>query len=461
MRVAIGAPHGRSGKTTVTLGIMSAMRKKGLLVQPFKKGPDYIDPGWLTLAGGRPCRNLDLYFLDPEQLTRVFVAGSQGADIAVIEGAMGLFDGLDLEGSDSTAAVARTVQAPVILVVDATRMTRSAAALVKGFRDFDPELRMAGIVLNRVARPRHEDMLVRSIETYTGVPVVGAVPRSQETEIADRHLGLIPAGEWEHTLDRLYHITELVSEAVDLSRILGIAAIAPPLPDQENLPLNKASGEVRIGVIKDQVFSFYYPENLEALQQAGAQLVYVNSLEQERLPDIDALYIGGGFPEVFAEQLEANLSLRLDIRRAAAQGLPIYAECGGLMYLARKLHTGGRSYQMCGAVPCETKMMLRPRGHGYTCMETSLDTYLFPAHTLVRGHEFHNSQAFNFNHGEVRFMYKVQRGFGLDGYVDGITFRNVIAAYHHIYAPAHPEWAEHLVNMARGRSRCSYYNVNG
>lgn len=449
MKLAIGAPHGRSGKTTVTLGLILALRNKNLTVQPFKKGPDFIDPSWLTLAAGRECRNLDLYFMDHESLARHFYASSQNADIAIIEGAMGLYDGLDFEGSDSTAAVARAVKAPVILIVDATRMTRSAAALVKGFNNFEEGTEIAGVILNKVARPRHEEMLRKSIEGYAGVPVLGAIPKHKNLVIADRHLGLVPAAEMDRTYELMGFLQRTVAETVDMEALISIAGSDGPGPVIETSEVKHAHS-VRIGVIRDKVFSFYYPENLEALDRAGADLIYIDSLHDTDLPAVDGLYIGGGFPEVYGAELEQNTGLRASIRRAAATGMPIYAECGGLMYLARKLHYDGRSFEMCGVLPCDTRMSLKPKGHGYSAMSTITPNYLFEVGSMIKGHEFHHSQIVNYNAQELQTIYQVQRGYGLNGKVDGIIHRNVIASYNHIYAASHPEWAINFVNQARG-----------
>jgi len=448
MRVAIGAPHGRSGKTTVTLGLIAALRRSGLAVQPFKKGPDFIDPGWLSLAAGRSCRNLDLYFLNKEKLAEQFVRGCQGADIAVIEGAMGLYDGLDLEGSDSTAAVARAVKAPIILVIDTTRMTRSAAALVKGFQNFEPDTEIAGVILNKVARARHENILRGSIESYTGIPVVGAIPKQKKPFIAERHLGLVTVQEWDQVNDLLESLGQQIEKYVDLQAVLKIAASARPLPSVA-IPRKQASARVRIGVVKDDVFGFYYPENLEALEDEGAELIFINSLADKCLPGIQALYIGGGFPEVFGQQLEENTSLRSSIRREIKNGLPVYAECGGLMYLCRNLIYNGQSYEMCGALPCDTQMSSTPHGHGYTRMATLKPNYLFAQGSEIRGHEFHHSRICNVDENEIDFIFNVERGYGLDGKRDGVCAGNVIASYNHLYAPSHPEWAANFVDRAR------------
>ncbi|WP_338832889.1 Cobyrinate a,c-diamide synthase [Moorella humiferrea] len=450
MRLVIAAPHGRSGKTTVTLGLISALRQRGLVIQPFKKGPDFIDPSWLTLAAGRPCRNLDLYFLSPEQLRSHFSACCRGADMALIEGAMGLFDGLDLEGSNSTAAVAGTLGCPVVLVIDAVRMTRSAAALVQGFQNFDPRVKIAGVILNQVARPRHEDMLRRSIEHYTGLPVLGALPKKRDFLIPDRHLGLIPAAENESLHTALAATGTAVGANIDLDALLAIASQVPELKSSAETP-QLPPPRVHLGVFQDRAFTFYYPENLEALAQAGAALVPINSLEDAGLPIVDGLYIGGGFPEVFAARLEANVTLRREVKKAVAEGMPVYAECGGLMYLARRLNYKGRWYEMSGALPFDVTMSSRPQGHGYTRLLVEGENPFFSQGSIIKGHEFHNSRVINLERTNVKFLYSVQRGFGIDGRVDGILYKHVLAGYNHIYAPTHPEWAANLVMLAAGK----------
>lgn len=449
MRLVIAAPHGRSGKSTITLGIIGALQaQKGLKVQPFKKGPDFIDPSWLTWMAGRPCRNLDSFFLAPEQIQAVFDRACVSADMAIVEGAMGLYDGMDVEGSDSTAAIARTISAPIILVVDATRMTRSAAALVKGFQDFEAGTNIAGVILNKVARPRHENILRQSIEKYTGIPVLGAVPKQNNLVIADRHLGLITTQEKNGLEDLKTCLAEAAAQYIDLDALLVIAGKCPDLPRLTTSPVKTASARVRIGVIKDKIFSFYYPENLEALKDSGGELVMIDSLQDKKLPMIEALYIGGGFPEVFARQLQENHSLRADIRRCVNMGLPVYAESGGLMYLSRHLIVGDNTYEMVGALPCDTKMSSRPKGHGYSQRKVICSNYLFPENAVIRGHEFHYSQIVNADPGSLASIMEVQRGHGMDGKQDGLIYHNVIAAYQHIYAPSCPEWATNLTARA-------------
>ncbi|MDN5347205.1 MAG: cobyrinic acid a,c-diamide synthase [Clostridia bacterium] len=447
-RLVIAAPHGRSGKTTVTIGLLAALVKRGFKVQPFKKGPDFIDPSWLSLVAGRSCRNLDLYFLKPEELVATFSSGCRGADLALIEGAMGLYDGLDLAGSGSTAEIAVTLRAPVVLVLDTTRMTRSAAALIQGFVNFDRRVHIAGVILNRVARPRHEDLLRRAISEYCGVPVLGAMPKSDSYVIPDRHLGLIPAGENAELHRAIAATGQAVEQHVDLAALLEVAAAAPDLALPSEKLRDAGSKKVQIGLIRDRAFSFYYPENIEALEQAGAEIVNIDSLRDTRLPDIHGLYIGGGFPEVFGRGLEANGVLRQQIKNAAARGLPVYAECGGLMYLARSLFYQGKKYDMVGALPLEVVVEKKPQGHGYTLLQVEGVNPFLPAGLEVRGHEFHHSRVVNLDRQAVSFAYRVLRGYGVDGARDGVVYRNIFASYNHLYAGAVPQWATNFVNRA-------------
>ncbi|MEW6044971.1 MAG: cobyrinate a,c-diamide synthase [Bacillota bacterium] len=455
-RLVIAAPHGGSGKTTVTLGLVAALAARGLTVQPFKKGPDYIDPGWLGKAAGRPCRNLDRFFCTPDQLVAAFVRGARGADVAVIEGNHGLYDGLDMEGSGSTAEVARVLAAPVILVLDTTRMTRSVAALVRGFQDFDPGIRIAGVILNRAAGPRHRSILTASLEKYCRVPVLGLLPNSRELSIPVRHLGLVPAAEAERQERILEWGRWIAAKHLDLEGILAVARSAGELPPaavpaaQQNHGATEpaALSRVRIGYFADVAFHFYYPENLEALAAAGAELVTISPLADPDLPPVDALYLGGGFPELVAGSLAANGRFRVAVQQAVKAGMPVYAECGGLMYLCRTLVYQGVEYEMAGALPADVVVEPKPQGHGYTLMEVAGENPFFPVGAVIRGHEFHYSRLVNLDRSQTRFAYRVRKGTGIDGQHDGLVYRNVLAGYNHLYALAVPGWAEALVSRA-------------
>ncbi|SHE98346.1 cobyrinate a,c-diamide synthase [Desulforamulus putei] len=460
-RLLVGAPQGRSGKTTITLGLLAALTARGLKVQPFKKGLDFIDPSWLTRVAGRTCRNLDSYLMARQSIRHTFIRHAQRADIAVIEGAMGLFDGVDLQGSGSSAEVAKIVQAPVLLVVNCTRMTRSVAAMVNGFANFDPEVKIGGVILNQVARSRHEKMLRSAIAEYCDVPVLGAMPKGTQFTIPDRHLGLIPAGENEALMNAVRQIGEAAAHYLDIDGILKLARSWPGLAGDRDIPpaveinwleprqLQAARPETVIGVIRDRSFSFYYPENLEALVEAGASLVEISAIDDPALPDIDGLYIGGGFPEVLARELENNRSFRDNLRQMIEQGLPVYAECGGLMYLGRRIHWADKSYEMVGALPLEVEMVKKPQGHGYMHLEVLEGTPYFPAGKVIRGHEFHNSRVIGLEPSRCQFAFRVLRGHGINGEYDGLRYKNVLALYNHIHAVSEPDWARYFVRLAR------------
>lgn len=306
-RVVIAAPQGRSGKTTVAVGLCAALAARGLTVQPFKKGPDYIDSSWLTEAAGRPCRNLDPFLMGQATVVSAFARASAKADIAVVEGAMGLYDGLDLEGSGSTAMLARWLDAPILLVVNAQRITRSVAALVQGYQHFEPDTRIAGVILNNVARGRQQAIMTQAIEHYCGLPVVGSLPRSDALSIPDRHLGLVPRAENESLVPAIAAARDAVAVSFDLNQILEIAKqttdVRPPTTVSNEPKSEIGNPKSKIGVVRDRAFTFYYPENLEVLEAEGAELIFVDSLHDAHLPAIDALYIGGGFPEVFMGEL--------------------------------------------------------------------------------------------------------------------------------------------------------------
>lgn len=448
-RVVVAAPQGRSGKTTVCVGLCAALAGRELVIQPFKKGPDYIDPSWLSAAAGHPCRNLDLFMMSRQAVLGSFYRSSTGAEVAVIEGAMGLYDGLDLAGSGSTAELARLLGAPVILVVNATRMTRSVAALVDGYRRFEPEIDIAGVILNNVAGGRHESMLVHAIKQYCQVPVLGCLPKARRVTIAERHLGLVPEGESAPLAEKVARARELVESYVDIDGVLRVAQGAGALtpPAQHTTPAPPAS--VRLGVIRDQAFSFYYPENLEALEQAGAELVYINALEDSHLPAISGLYIGGGFPEVFAARLQANTEIRGEIAAAVDDGLPVYAECAGLLYLARTLRWQGRTFEMVGALPMDVSFTTRPQGHGYVAGHVVGENPFLEVGQHLLGHEFHYAKLENAD--GVRTAYSLARGQGIGRKRDGLVHKNMLAGFTHLHALGEPTWAEGLVNSTRSR----------
>ncbi len=456
-RVVVAAPHGRSGKTTITIGLLSALKSAGYRVQPYKKGPDFIDPGWMTRIAGRPCRNLDSFLMDREVLRASFASSALDVDIAVVEGAMGLFDGVDLDGSGSTAEIAKAIDAPVLLVVDTTRMTRSVAAMVLGYQHFDNGVQVAGVILNKVARPRHEKILKAAIERYCAIPVFGVIPKEEKLHIPERHLGLVPAAEVDELAEAVDEFGGIVGAFLDLPGIIKVASHAPPLTVDtllEHAPVMQAPGldglrcavpRARVAVFFDRAFTFYYPENLEALVDAGAELILVNALRDAQFPEVDAVYIGGGFPELFAAELSANVGLLGDLRARIEAGLPVYAECGGLMFLGRSICWRGVKYAMTGVLPFDVTILDKPQGHGYITLQVENSSPYFTAGESLRGHEFHNSRVENLVEDNIKFAFRVTKGHGINGQSDGVLYKNVLACYTHLHALATTGWAPGLV----------------
>ena len=450
----ISSPQGHSGKTIVTVGLCKLLTQRGLSIQPFKKGPDYIDPSWLTLAAGRSCRNLDLFLIPEDKLLRSFHGSCDGVNLAVVEGAMGLYDGLDTHGT--TADIARLFQIPVILVVNTTRMTGSIAAMVKGYQLFQTDIKIAGVILNYVSGHRHEEKLRDAVERHCGIPVVGSVPRDAGLSIAERHLGLIPSPESGEAASVVERIGKKLESCLYLDRILAIArefspSRSVPFPSGEGNNVRKGQCiRAKIGILRDRAFNFYYPENLEALEKEGAQLIFINSFV-DRLPEVDGLYLGGGFPEFFLEELERNSELRDDIAKAVEGGLPVYAECAGLMYLCRSIHWKGRTYEMAGIIPAEVELSGKPQGHGYVIAEIIEENPFFPIGLTLRGHEFHHSSLPD--PGGLRLVYRIKRGRGIRHQQDGIVYKNLFASYVHLHALGTPEWAEGLVSLASKERR--------
>jgi cobyrinic acid a,c-diamide synthase len=456
-RLVIAAMRGGAGKTIVSLGLAAAWRRnRGLRVVPFKKGPDYIDAGWLAMAAAHPCYNLDPFLMKPDDMLRSFVLHSNRGDGSLIEGNRGLYDGVDVQGSFSTAELAKLLMAPVILVLDATKVTRTAAALVLGCQQMDPEVNIAGVILNQVAGKRHENIVRGAIERYCHVPVLGVVPKETTNFFPERHLGLVPPQESDNVAEALEFVAGKIGECVDLDGLWRIAGSAGslgwPLPSATSVgsALAAAGAPVVIGVVRDAAFQFYYPENLEALQEKGAVIKEISSFDDRTLPSVDALYIGGGFPETHLEVLAANETFRTSLKREIETGLPVYAECGGLMFLCRKIRHGTSEYPMLGVFPYDVILGRKPQGHGYTIMECVGRNPYFSEGTMLRGHEFHYSQIVVDQGSPVSFVFKLTKGHGiLDGW-DGMCYKGVLASYSHIHAVGNEQWAESMVRAAQG-----------
>ncbi len=446
-RLVISAQRGGAGKTLCTLGLLAALKAQGQRVIPFKKGPDYIDAGWLSFAAGSPCYNLDPFFMSEQTIVSSFLAHTLDKEgIAIVEGNRGLLDGVDLEGTCSTAQLARLLKAPVLLVLDCTKVTRTLAAFVKGCLVLEEGVHIGGVILNHVVRARHEHIIRHSIEYYTGVPVLGALPRLKNFVFPMRHLGLLPWQEHHDGAQIVHLLRDVLAENVDLERIKTLSQQVAPL-EGKLFQYPRARYQVRIGVFRDAAFQFYYPENIEALRSLGAEVVELNALETRSLPDLDALYIGGGFPETQADILADNISLRQDLREAVEAGLPVYAECGGLMFLGRSILWRGKSYPMVGALPVDFEVCERPQGHGYVVGQVVAPNPFYPQGLLVKGHEFHYSRPVN-GDNDLCFAFKLEKGYGFGARYDGLIYRNVLGAYTHVHALGLKEWALGLVEAA-------------
>ena len=369
-RIIMAALRGGAGKTTLSVAMTVALRQQGITVTPFKKGPDYIDAAWLSRAASGPCYNLDTFLMGSEQVVRSFSRHAKEGAVCIIEGNRGLFDGVNAAGEFSTAELAKLLNAPVILIVDCDKVTRTAAAMVLGCRNLDPAVDIRGVILSRVNGSRHASVIRQSIEEYTGLPVYGIVPRLPDLPFVQRHLGLIPPEEHESVQRALEKLETIARSHLDIPALLRVAQSASswmvdafPNPTWSDGIHEKP---VTIGVIKDTAFQFYYSENIEALTDRGAKVIQISALDEKTLPPVDALYIGGGFPETHAGRLAANESFRISLREAAEAGLPIYAECGGFIYLGESLTIDDHHYPMVGALPVAFGMEKRPQGHGYT-----------------------------------------------------------------------------------------------
>jgi cobyrinic acid a,c-diamide synthase len=562
-RIIIAALRGGSGKTLLSIGIIAALGESGKSIAPFKKGPDYIDAGWLALAAGRPCYNLDSFLLSQADNLQSFLSHSIDSDMSVIEGNRGLYDGIDLAGSTSTAELAKLIKCPVVLCVDCTKITRTMAAMVAGCSLFDPAVMINGVILNRVANARHEKKLRDSIEHYCGMPVIGAIPKLGEQHFPERHLGLVPTPEHDWANNSIEAISRIAEQHIDLDALITIAQKAPglgtevrsqktedrrqrtedrrqrtedrgqraegrgqisevgsgklevgsrkaevgnpeaeievqhpatngkepetstqrpatrdprPAPSIEHpvssiqqpvssiehpaasiqyrapRPQHPVSNIdqplVRIGVIKDSAFQFYYPENIDALAERGAEIVFVSPLKDRELPELDALYIGGGFPETHAEQLSANTKFNCRLKALAEDGFPIYAECGGLMYLGEQLVLENKSYSMVGILPVTFDFFKRPQGHGYTIVKVEGKNPYYEVGCEIRGHEFHYSRVSKRDRQKSDLVFRMQRGAGIEKDRDGILYKNVLATYTHVHALGTPGWAPALIRNA-------------
>ena len=448
-RIVIAGERSGIGKSSITIGMLLALRARGVEPQPFKTGPDFLDPMHHSIVLGKPSRNLDTWMFGP-RVKRSFLDGSQGSDISVIEGVMGLYDGADGRSEEgSTAHLAKVLRAPVILVLDASASARSAGAVALGFKNYDPMVNIAGVIFNRVGSANHLGMLKDSLR---GMECLGGIPRTAGVELESRHLGLVPAAEGfdQAKYDR---IRGMVEEHCDIDRIIEIARSAPEIGPKVR-PAHRSRRKrpsARIGVAQDEAFNFYYAGNLEYLMALGAEIVPFSPI-RDAFPDVDGLYFGGGYPELFARQLEDNSGMRTKVKEAAQDGMPIYAECGGMMYACQGVtDTAGNRRSMCGIFDAEVAMTEKLQAIGYIEVQARTDNMLCLKGWETRGHEFHYSKVVSFS--ETDFAYDMKRGKGIADRKDGFLAHNTLASYTHLHFASCPDFARRFVDSCSYRRR--------
>ncbi|THB78083.1 MAG: hydrogenobyrinic acid a,c-diamide synthase (glutamine-hydrolyzing) [Desulfobulbaceae bacterium] len=452
--IVVAGLSGGSGKSVVSVGITAALQETGNRVTPFKKGPDYIDAGWLHCAAGRSCYNLDPFLVGEEQILHSFHSRSVDSDYAIVEGNRGLYDGVTATGGYSTAELSITLGLPILLVVNCTKTTRTIAALVLGCMKLDPRVSICGVVLNQIATNRQEKVITEAIEHYCGVPVLGAIRRMKKDIFPMRHLGMVPHQEYDNSNDAVKLLAQKVYESVDLDRVIDCMAPVP-LPEAVASESHASTREERlkIGFIQDAAFQFYYQENLDALEQNGARLIPVNALEDKRLPDLDGLYIGGGFPETSARELSLNRSFRESLKDKIESGLPVYAECGGLIFLGESITLDEQRYPLVGIFQVDFGMEEKPQAHGYSIFNVASENPFYPVGSEVKGHEFRYSSILHHSKETTHLTLQMKRGTGFVDKKDGLVYKNVLALYTHIHAEGTPEWAEGFMARCREQKR--------
>jgi cobyrinic acid a,c-diamide synthase len=447
-RVVVASTHSGAGKTTVAVGLMTAFSKRGLCVQPFKVGPDFIDPSYHRAAANVHSKNLDTWLTSPEVVREIFIKSTCRCDVAVIEGVMGLFDGA--KGSDdsaSTAEISRILKAPVILVIDVSRMAGSSAALVHGFKTYDQKLNLRGVILNHVKSGKHTDLAREAIEGGAGVRVVGALPSSADISMPTRHLGLIPALEQNGLADFLTRLGVFAEEHLALDQILEIARDADELEfEQQESSRPVVAAKARIGIAYDEAFNFYYQDNIELLEANGAEIVHFSPIHDLTLPnDLDGVFLGGGFPETYAKQLEDNQSMRRSVKKAVEDEMPVYAECGGLIYLMESLEDlNGHQHRMVGVLNGKVIMSGKLESLNYSVARVVRKNLLSELGSTLRGHEFHYSKVIDIPR-DAKFAYEMQSGKGILGRRDGWMQHNLLASYMHIHFAGDPRIARNFV----------------
>jgi cobyrinic acid a,c-diamide synthase len=449
-KIVIAGSRSGVGKTTLALGLMAALKKRGLEVQPFKVGPDYIDPGFHTLICDRNSYNLDSYFLGAAGVRKTFSKMSQQADISIIEGVMGLFDGKGKDSVSSTAEIAKIIKAPVILVIDARKVAQSAAAVVYGYKNYDQDLNLKGVIINNVSSAHHFKLLKEAIEAkMSDLKILGYLPKNQDLELPERHLGLVPVSESRELKAYSQKLIELLEEYIDLDGVIEISKLDNIVETdsaanfEPGLKEEVKKEKIKIAVALDQAFNFYYQENLELLKEAGAEIVEISPVSDTQLPEVDAVYLGGGFPESFLQELSANKEFKTALKEKIRQGLPIYAECGGLMYLCSQVKDfEGKEYQMLDLIPAEIEMTSKLQEMGYREVEATADNLLFKKGEKARGHVFHYSRISKIAQNVKRsYSYrKTEAGYS--------TLDNILGSYVHLHFASNPEIVKNFLDKA-------------
>lgn len=448
----VSAPWRSSGKTLVSIGLARAAKRRGLAIQPFKKGPDYIDPLWLAAASGVGCYNLDPYIQQNDELLATFHDHTNEQSLALVEGTMGLHDGLQTDGSDSNAAIARALGLPVILVVDCRGMHRTVAALINGIQQFDPTIQFAGVMLNRIRSSRHEEKIRSAMETYCDTSVLGVIPETRQIHIDEKQLGLVPAPDFDHVAQCIDHIADLITQNSDLDSMFG--NFSPSLSNKPVSPIvslaaapdqSQHNSRLKIGLARDEAFHFYYQDDLDNLRDRGVELIEVSPIHDDFPSDLDAFIIGGGFPERHARALADNKAFRQALLTHIDNGLVVHAECAGLMYLCRSLKLDDGDFDMVGAVAGDVSLHKKPLGRGYVQLHRRDE------HQLIAAHEFHHS-TIDFDSSQ-KYTYKVARGYGIDGENDGVQCNNAHASYAHFRHSRGSPWIDWFMQRIQ-HARC-------
>ena len=448
----ISAAHKSSGKTILSVGLSRIFSKLNYKVQAYKKGPDYIDPSWLSLASGSPCYNLDFNTQKNSEIVGLYE--ETHLDFNIIEGNKGLYDGLNLDGSDSNAALAKLLNTEVLLIINSEGITRGIAPLLDGYINFDKKCKISGVILNNVASSRHEEKLVSSIRKYTDLEIYGAIPKN-ENFIQERHLGLVPSNENKLAMARVDFIAKAIKSSVDIKKIernfYKSNSADHEILDEIRLYKKEVKKIMRIGILHDQSFGFYYSDDLEKFSQYGAELIYINSIQDKRLPKkLDGLFIGGGFPEIVASKLEKNIQLKLDIKDFIMNNNPCYVECGGLMYLCNKLIYNKKKYNMVGVIPGTCEIQNSPVGRGYVKIQFKKNNlWNVDCKKIIKCHEFHYAKLKNNTSISNNCFSNVLRGYGINGQADSYQYKNLLANFSHLRHTESFPWVKYFIDFVK------------